>query len=163
MNFKRFLMIFTMTITIITTMSTTCEKNDPEIPECNGIGSAEATGFISGTYCFDLETHYDFRPNESVTMFVVQSNTDYIFDCSLYPSEGADLIAGTYSCGQGNPGFVELIYEPADANEQDFYKSQSGTLTITQVDADHFKGSFDVVAKGYYNNEVINFKGTFSK
>lgn len=72
-------------------------------------------------------------------------------------------MAGTYNCGQGNPGFVELIYEAIDGNEQEFYKSQSGTLTITQVDANHFIGSFDVVALGYYGHESINFKGTFNK
>lgn len=36
---------------------------------------------------------------------------------------------------------------------------QSGTITITQIDQDNFKGTFNVVAVGFYNKETINLVG----
>ena len=142
-------------------MSSSCEKEDPDGPtSCEGIASATSTGAVDGTYCFTEVTSYKYEPNNYVSMFTSQDG-EIGFDFRLNSVNDAALVAGTYNCGQNQPGFVELIIEGSGGGE--FYKSKSGTLTFTQIDEVNCKGSFNVVAEGYYNGETINFSGAFDK
>lgn len=148
---------------LITLMSSTCNKEDqPSDPnQCNGFVSASSTGYLVANYCFDEITTYTYVANSYVTLWAAQTGTEYGMDLRLGSDGGTPLVPGTYKCGPGTFGFVELIFEGATDNE--FYKSTSGTLTITQVDANNFVGSFNVTAEGYYNKEVIQFTGSIAK
>lgn len=158
------MMVIGLALGLVTLMSSTCNKEeDPADPgQCSGYVSAVATGGINANFCFTTITTFTYEPNNLVTLWARQAD-NYGFDVSLYSDNQADLVPGTYTCGSGGFAFVELIFEdPADPSTNEFYKSQSGTLTVTQVNQNSFKGSFNVVAVGYYNGKSINFSGTFT-
>ncbi len=162
MKISKAIFLIAITIGMMTLMSTTCSKNDDngDPAACTGYVEATAAGFVSGNYCYDALTTFTYQPNSYVTLWARESATDIGFDVRLNSDNGAALAPGTYNCGSGELGFVEMIFEGGGSNE--FYKSQSGTLTVTQVDQNNFKGSFNVSAEGYYNKETISFSGSFS-
>lgn len=161
MKAKKIIVLLCISIGMTLLMSTTCEKDDPENPEnCEGVASASSSGALIGTYCFTEVTSYNYQPNNYVSLFAAQIGTNIGFDLSIHTADGAAITTGTYDCGPDGLGFVELINEGSEGGE--FYKSQSGTLTVTQVNENTFIGSFNVVAVGYYNGESINFSGTIN-
>lgn len=159
------MMALVVAVGLLTLMSSTCNKeNEPDAPaNCTGYVTASASGTISGNYCFDKLTTFTYQPNSYVTLWAAQGD-EMGFDVRLNSVNDQALVPGTYNCGSGEPGFVELIYENmADPGQNEFYKSQSGTLTVTKVDADSFEATFNVVAVGYYNKLSINFSGSVVK
>lgn len=140
--------------------STSCQKEEdsPDSTACEGYVKLETSGFINSNYCFDRLVSYDYTAHDNAKLWVGQnSSTTYSFDFSVIDNGNFQGV-GTYDCGKDKPGYVEFIIH---GDGGDFYKSSSGTLTLTKVDEDNVKGSFDVVAKGYDNNETVNLKGTF--
>jgi hypothetical protein len=158
MKTKKLLFLLAVTLGLTTLMSTTCKKDEPAAAACDGVVSATATGEIDQIFCFDLVTTYNYDPANYISLWAHESSSNFSFDCSVNSENGQSVTPGTYQCGPDNPGFVELINE----QDGDFYKSQSGTLTITSASETNITGSFSVVAKGYYNNKTINFNGNFS-
>lgn len=163
MKVKNLMLVIGLALGLMTLMSSTCNKEeDPADPNnCTGFVSASSTGYLAGNYCFDEITTYTYVANSYVTLWAAQIGTEYGMDLRLGSDGGAPLVPGTYNCGPGTFGFVELIFEGATDNE--FYKSTSGTLTITVVNETNFSGSFNVTAEGYYNKETIQFTGTVTK
>lgn len=162
MKISKVVFLIAIALGMMTLMSTTCSKTEDGDPAgCSGYVNATASGTVSENFCFDALTTFTYEPNSYVTLWARESDTDIGFDCQLSSDNGAALVPGTYNCGPGEVGFVELIFEGDNGNE--FYKSKSGTLSVTQADANSFKGSFSVTCVGYYNGESINFSGSFSK
>ena len=154
-------MLIVAAIGFVTLMSTTCAKEESNDPgTCTGYVSAKASGDITTDLCFDELNSYNYVPNTSVSLWARSSGSSYGFDISINPNDGSAITPGTYQCGSGF-GFVELIWETDDDSE--FYKSHSGTITVTKINADHFEATFNVVAIGYYNNKTINYSGTVKK
>ena len=140
-------------------MSTTCETEDLKDPEnCNGAASASSTGNVEGTYCFDNVTTYTYDPSNMVTFWARETSTETGMDLSVYAPNGGTVVNGTYDCAN-NEAFVELI----TSGDGEFYKSKSGTVTITNANATNFSASFNVTCEGYYNQKTITFIGTISK
>ena len=152
MKIKKFMFFTGLLLALVTLMSSECNK-DATDPSCDGYASATATGEVSNTFCFD--TLYQFNyDGESVSFGAGQTGvTHYGMDFFISPCSGT----GTYNCGIDQPGGLELIIH-GDNNE--FYKSQSGTITITKIDNSHVEATFDVVTAGYYNNKTVNLKGS---
>ncbi len=160
MKLKKLFLLFGLSLLMTVFMSTTCEKDDPDDPGsggCTAFVSGSTTGALNGTYCFEVLVSYDYSPGESFSM-VTRQDGDPIYSCTLQSYSGFTG-PGTYSCGYDEPAYIELVVHGTD---NEFYKAQSGTLTITEVDGSHLKGSFNVVAKGYYNEQTINFSGTIN-
>lgn len=159
MKFRKVVLLMVISFGLMTLMSTTCDKNDPDPGNCTGVVSASASGFFTQSFCFDDVTSYTFEPENRISFWARETSTDFGMDVSVYAKDGIPVSTGTYNCGSGEQGFVELI----TAQDGDFYKSQSGTLTITSASATSFKATFNVTAQGYYNKETITFSGTISK
>ncbi len=157
MKLKKFMFLVVVSLGVMILMSTTCKKDD-DPSGCSGVASATATGEISQSFCFDEVTSFNYDPENYISFWAKETSTDYGFDMSVYARDGQNVTTGTYQCGPDNPGFVELI----TSHDGDFYKSKSGTVTITSANATSMSGSFNVVCEGYYNKKTINFSGTFS-
>lgn len=154
MKVRKILLLVIIAIGVTTLMSTTCDKEDTDPATCEGIISAAASGNINENFCFTTLVTYDFTANESATLNARQVGTpEYALGIYLYENTGS----GTYNCGSDQPCFIELIIH-GDDNE--FYKSQSGTITITQIDNSNFKATFNIVTVGYYNEKTVNITGT---
>ena len=159
--FKKTLFLLTMFLGVMTLMSTTCntENDDPVNPECNGYMQMSTNGFMSNSFCFDNFPQYTYdTENQRVTFSanVTIDGVTYSGDIAIVPFTGSK----SYVCDKDNPGFVELIIH-GDDNE--FYQSQSGTINVTQADADHFVATFNVSAKGYNNGETVTIQGSVLK
>lgn len=147
-----------LAIGLITLMSSQCNNDDPDDPaSCDGYAKATSSGFINADYCFNALVHYNYEVDQSI-MFSARQDGEPIYACTINVHSFTGT--GTYNCGTDEPGFVELVLH-GDDNE--FYKSQSGTVTITQFDDLHLEASFNVTAVGYYNEETINFTGSVMK
>lgn len=157
MKLKKLVYLVVISLGIMTLMSTTCKKDD-DPAGCSGVASATSTGEISQSFCFDIVTSYHYDPVNYISFWARETSSDYGFDISVYAQNDQSITPGTYQCGSDNPGFVELI----TSHDGDFYKSKSGTVTITSANETSISGSFNVVAEGYYNKKTINFSGTFS-
>lgn len=158
------ILFFGLAIGLITLMSTTCKKSDPDEPDpntCSGYITASATGNLTANFCFDKLAEYIYVPGETVS-FITNQEGEPFYSChiQLNSYNGAFNGAGTYNCGFEEVGYVELVVHGTD---NEFYKAQSGTITITQVDDTHFKATFNVVLVGYYNEKTVNFSGTINK
>jgi hypothetical protein len=158
---RKTVFLFGMILGIMTLMSTTCntENDDPVTPECNGYMHMTVSGDISGDYCFTDNPQYTFDiENQRVNFSAVVTIDGVIYSgfVSVVPFTGAK----SYECGGENPGYVEFVIH-GDNNE--FYKSQSGTINITQADDGHLTATFDVSAKGYYNEKSVTLKGSVMK
>jgi len=157
MKLKKLMFLVVVSLGVMILMSTTCKKDD-DPAGCSGVASATATGEISQSFCFDVVTTYKYDPANYISFWARETSSDFGFDLSVYAQNDQNVTPGTYQCGPDNPGFVELI----TAMDGDFYKSQSGTITISSANESSISGSFNVVAEGYYNKKTINFSGTFS-
>ena len=135
-------------------MSTTCEKDDPDEPSgCEGIAAASATGYITQSFCFDALVTYEYELNGNCQFTARQSgDPEYAYSFRIYEFTGN----GTYNCGPDQDAFSELILHGAD---NEFYKAQSGTVTITEYSLSGMKATFNLVTKGYYNDEIVNISG----
>jgi len=162
MKFKKIIFLLSLSLVLITLMSTQCETEEPT-PECNGIVKVTATGHFDQTFCFDGLISYDYDPTTRISLWARESSTDIGFDMSISAVDSQSITPGTYNCGSGEPGFVEIIIEDQTNVYHDFYKSKSGTITITQASETNFSATFNVVAVGYYNDETINLTGTVNK
>jgi len=161
MKVKKIVLLLIVALGLTTLMSTKCEKDDPEDPNiCNGIVSAIATGNIDQTFCFDNLSTYTYEPSNYITLWARETSTDVGFDIKISAVNNQAVTPGTYNCGSGEPGFVEFIIEDEGSADSDFYKSQSGTITLTQASESTFSATFNVVAVGYYNEKSVNFSGT---
>lgn len=145
-------------------MSTSCDKEDDEPEEddftCSGIMGVQVTGFIEKDLCFDKYISYMYKVDERVDLYIGQNSaTTYSFDLSVTSNDDVTFTGvGEYNCGEKMPGFAELRVH---GDNNDFYKSQSGTIKVTKSDANSFEGSFNVKAKGFNNGKTVTLKGTF--
>ncbi len=158
---KKTLFLLTMFLGIMTLMSTTCnsEDDDPANPECSGYMQMSVTGNISNDFCFVDNPQYTYDTENQRVTFMVNVTIDgviYSGDIAIVPFTGPK----SYVCDKDNPGFVELIIH-GDDNE--FYQSKSGTINVTQADADHFVATFNVSANGYNNGETVTIQGSVLK
>ena len=159
MKAKKLLFLAASFVGLMIMMSTTCETDDIEDPgTCSGAASAISTGNVEGTYCFDNVTTYTYDPANMVTFWARETNTEMGMDLTVYAPDGGTVSNGTYDCADSE-AFVELI----TSHDGEFYKSKSGTVTITNANATNFSASFNVSCEGYYNHKTINFSGTISK
>ena len=161
MKIKKTLFLLGLMFGLMTLMSTTCntEDDDPANPDCNGYAQMTATGYINNTFCFDDNPQFSYEEDNQLVIFSAIVTIDgIIYSCGITIND----FTGTksYTCGPDNPGYVELIIH---GDENEFYKSQSGTLNVTQAGADDFVATFDVTAKGYYNGETVTLKGSVSR
>ena len=154
---KRIIFAFGLLLGLVTLMGTTCNKEDnPPDDNCTGYIQATASGYINQSFCFDSNPQYTFDEANELLNFSANVTIDgvtYSCDVSVSPYSGPN----TYNCGSNNPGYVELILH---GDESEYYKSQSGTVTVTQADATHFVATFTVEAKGYYNEQTVNISGS---
>ena len=154
---KRIILSFGLLLGLVTLMGTTCNKeNNPPDDNCTGYIQATASGFIEQSFCFDSSPQYTFDESNGILNFSANVTIDsvtYSCDVSVNPYSGPD----TYNCGNENPGYVELILH---GSNNEYYKSQSGTVTVTEADATHFKATFSVETKGYYNEQTVNISGS---
>ncbi len=162
MKTRKLFYLLGLSIAMVTLMSTTCQKNDTpdDNDNCDGIVSLKVSGALDENLCFKEGADYGYTENERAYLSVgFGGNVTYGFDVSVVANDGSFTGAGTYNCGPDQPGFVELVLH---GDENEFYKSQSGTITITEVDQNTFKGTFNVEAKGYYNEQSVTLSGSFN-
>jgi hypothetical protein len=150
-----------LTVMFVFLLNASCQKDDNTggNDTCNGVISVKASGALDDNICFINSSDFGYTENERVYLSASGNNQTYGFDVSVVANDGTFTGPGTYNCGQDQPGFVELVIH---GNENEFYKSISGTITITEVDQNRFKGSFNVEAKGYYNQQGVTLSGTFN-
>lgn len=154
MKIKRLLFFVAIGVGLTALMSTTCKKDEPDNPDnCQGNSSATATGYLSSSFCFDVLTTYEFDPNGELSFVSRQSGEpEYALSFKIYDYQGLK----TYNCGPDQEGYAELIVHGTD---NEFYKAQSGTVTISEVSETSLKAKFSFVCKGYYNEESVNLIG----
>ena len=149
-----------LALSFVTLMSSQCNGTDnPPDPDCSGYIQATATGNVNQSFCFDDNPQYVYdEENERLNFSAIVTIDGVIYGCDVSVMPFAP---GTqnYACSFDDPGGVELILH---GDNQEFYQSRSGSLTITEADATHLKATFDVVTKGYNNGETVNFKGSVS-
>jgi len=166
MKIKKLILLLTIALGLMTLMSTKCEKDDPDTPDpntCNGIVGASASGNVTQNLCFDELLHFNYESGDLIYFGCRESGASvYSMTISVntYAAGGVSglLVPGTYGCSPDDPGFIELVVHGDEDNE--FYKSQSGTITITQMSETIFKATFNVVTVGFYNEQTVNFSGT---
>lgn len=154
MKIKKLLLIMALGFGLAALMSTTCKKDDPDNPDnCQGNSSATATGYINSSFCFDVLVTHEYDPDGELSFTSRQSGEpEYALSFKIYDYQGLK----TYNCGPDQEGYAELIVHGSD---NEFYKAQSGTVTISEVSENSLKASFDFVCKGYYNEESVNLSG----
>ena len=162
MKVKKIILLLAVALGLTTLMSTTCEKDKTDPITCNGIVTAKVTGDLEQTFCFDNLSSYTYEPTNYISLWARESSTDIGFDIQISAVNNQAITPGTYNCGSGEPGFVEFIIEDEGSSDSDFYKSKSGTITITQASESIFNATFNVVAVGYYNEKTVNYSGTVS-
>lgn len=136
------------------------DDGDDVVPStgCDGIITATVTGYLTQNLCCGDLTQYQYTTDETVELWANQAGTPiYSVVVKVYSSSGAFNGPGIYNCGSGEPGYVELIVHGTD---NEFYKSQSGTVSITAASVSTMTATFDVTAVGYYNGETIQFSGS---
>ena len=157
MKAKRMMIILGLALGLITLMSSECNNSEPVNPDCNGIIAATTTGFFNEDFCFDVLVTYEFKGVDGIDIVARQEGAiEYAFAINLYGYNGP----GTYNLGQESHGFAELILH---GNDNEFYKVQSGTVSITEADASTMKATFSIVTVGYYNEQTVNISGSIDK
>lgn len=160
MKIEKVLFYLSLIVGLTLLMSTTCEKDDSNDPAgtCDGYVSATTSGELNATLCFDVLVSYEYSSGESLS-FVTRQDGEPIYSCTIQMSSGNGTFngPGTYQCGFDEPGYLELDIHGV---ENEFYKAQSGTITITQLDESHFNATFNVVTVGYYNEKTVTIVGT---
>jgi hypothetical protein len=154
MKIKKLFLIVVLGFGLSALMSTTCKKDDPDNPDtCQGNTSATASGYLNSSFCFDVLVTNEYDSNGELSFVTRQSgDTEYAFSFKIYDFQGTK----TYNCGPDQDGYAELIVHGSD---NEFYKAQSGTVTITEVSETSLKANFSFVCKGYYNKESVNLSG----
>ncbi len=150
-------------------LTTSCEKDESDNPEsCTGIASAQATGEVSINLCFNEEKHFNYEQGSLIYIGCIQTG-DPIYSLTVsvntYGLAGVPdlLVPGTYSCDiddSESAGYVELVVH---GDENEFFKSQSGTVTITEMSDNSFQATFNVVTKGYNNGGTLSLSGLINK
>ncbi len=157
---KRVLFVLGLFFGLISLTATTCNKeNNPPDDNCTGYVEATVTGYIDQSFCFVDNPQYTYSEENQMLNFSANVTVDgktYSIDVSVNPYTGPQ----SYSCGMDNAGYVELVVH---GDENEFYKAQSGTLEITQADASHLTATFNVSAKGYYNEQTVSLSGSVLK
>lgn len=163
MKVRKILLLIFVSIGLMTLMSTTCEKDDPDNPgDCSGIASASATGEVNSTFCFDEQLHFNYEEGDLI-FFGCKQNGDPIYTLTVsvntYGVNGDPglLVPGTYDCGADGAGYVEMDMHGED---NEFYKSKSGSVTITEMSESTFKATFNVITEGYNNGGIVTLSGT---
>ncbi len=157
MKVKRIVFFIGLALSLITLMSSECNNSEPVNPDCNGIIAATTSGYFAEDFCFDVLVNYEFKGVDGIDIVARQEGEiEYAFAINLWGYSGP----GTYNIGPESHGFAELIIH---GNENEFYKVQSGTLTITEADELIFKGTFSIITIGFYNEETVNITGTIDK
>ena len=155
MKVKKIILLLSIAVGLTLLMSTKCEKDDPDNPTtCEGIVSATASGYVNADFCFDALVTYENNDNQDL-YFTVRQDGEPIYSCTI------DIAVldgpGTYNFAVDSPYYIELVVH---GDENEFYKGQSGSITISQVDAANFVASFNAVTLGYYNEQTVNFSGS---
>lgn len=151
------MIVLGLALGLISLMSSECNNSDPVDPGCNGIIAANATGFLAESFCFDVPVTYDYKGTEGIDITARQEgDVEYAFSIFLYGYNGP----GSYNLGPESHGFAELIIH---GNENEFYKVQSGTLSITEADETKMKATFNIVTVGFYNEQTVNISGAVDK
>jgi hypothetical protein len=160
MDLKKMMTFLGMLVGALMLMSASCNKDESDDPggSCTGYVSATASGELNATLCMEALVSYDYVDGESLS-FITRQDGEPIYSCTIQLRSYAGPITGvgTYNCGLDEVGYVELDIHGTD---NEFYKAQSGTLTVTQLDATNFQATFNIVAKGYYNGKTLNLSGT---
>jgi len=161
MKLRKIMLLFVVAIGLTTLMSTQCETEDP-IPGCSGIATATTTGNVEVSLCFDEKIHFNYEDGDLI-YFVANQNGDPIYsitiDVNTYAPDGISglLKPGNYNCGSDDVGYVGLVVH---GDEDGFFNSKSGTITITEMSETTFKATFNVIAEEFYSHETINLSGT---
>lgn len=164
MKTKTIILLLGLSLGLITLMSSQCETEEP-LPECNGVAAASVSGDITVELCFDETIHFNWEDGNLV-YFVTNQNGDPIYsltvDVNTYAEDGISglLQLGTYNCGPDDVGFVGLVVH---GDNEGFYNSKSGTISITEMSETTFKATFNIVAEEYYSHNTINLTGTINK
>ncbi len=160
MELKKLMAFLGLTLGVLMLMSASCNKDESDDPggSCTGFISATATGELNATLCMEALVSYDYTEGESLSL-IARQDGEPIYSCTIQLRSYAGPITGvgTYTCGLDEVGYVELDIHGA---ENEFYKAQSGTITVTQLNATNFQATFNVVTKGYYNGKTLNLSGT---
>jgi len=167
MKTKRIFQLVVIVLGAITlSMSTSCGKEKEEDPPvdpsftCSGVLGVEITGFMEKDICFDKAITYYYNDTMRVSLYSgLNNDTKYNFDLAVTGNKDVKFTGpGTYNCGDKMPGFVELRVNGAN---NEFYKSQSGTITISKSSGNSFEGTFSVSALGSNNGKKVELKGSF--
>jgi hypothetical protein len=145
-----------ISISLLTLLSTTCEKNKDEPQGCDGAVNLVVSGSMSKNYCLnevindDLGENYSFTArlildNEAVSIFII------VGDADTPPG------TGKFNCGTETNAFIQMVIH--DSPDEGFYNAQSGSITVTQLDNAGFKASFTVQAKELYTEKNISLTG----
>lgn len=164
MKLRRVLLFVGIIFGMTTLMSTSCEKDDdPNDPgSCTEVAYAIATGEVSGNFCFDQQLHFNYEEG-SLIYFGAKQNGSPVYSLTVsvntYGINGDPglLVPGTYTCSYGEAGYVELVVH---GESSEFYKSKSGSITITEMSDNTFMATFNVVTEGYTNGGAVNLTGT---
>ena len=154
MKTKKILFVITILFGFAIILTTSCAKeedndDDEGTNSCSGYISVKATGEVNADYCLDKLLNYD------ATELNVTDKNDDTYNLFVKMIDG--LKVGTFNCGSSyNGGYVELNFH---GNNNEFYGSKSGTLTITRVDQNTLEGSFDVICNGYNNKKDVHLIG----
>jgi len=156
------ILTFSVTILVASLMIVSaCKKEDNgdnNNSDCNSYVSATSSGFVAQDFCFDQLVEYNFNAGQTVALTVNQQG-DPIYSCMVQIGTTNDPFTGpgTYQCGGDEAGYVELIIH---GTENEFYKTVSGTITVTEASENTFKATFNVTLKGYNNGETVTLNGT---
>jgi len=147
---------------LIVFMSTTCDTSNDPAPSCNGVANITSTGTIDESFCYDQLSNFRYEEGDHIYFVAsISEGSTYALgvDVNTYKLNGTSnlLHTGTYNCGPDYPGSVALIVQGTDQNE--YYSSTSGTISISQMSDNSFKATFDVSAVHNINNTTIQIKG----
>lgn len=161
---KRIQFVMLAFLAVILFLAASCNKKDDEKadPEtCTGPAQLSISGAVNGTYCLTEVTNFVY--NDHIRINIVSTNGDgesvMLFASVGNPGEGLNPGTGTFQCGGDEEGFVQVGFHGA---VEEFFNSTSGTLTITEINENSLKASFNVTSKGYYDEEVVTVNGTIN-
>jgi hypothetical protein len=161
MKIKQSILLMGLFLTAISFMSSTCntEDDNPPDPGCSGYAQMTVTGYINNTFCFDDNLQFSYEAENQLVVFsAIVTIDDAIYSCGITINDFTG--EKSYACGLDKPGYIELVKH---GNDNEYYKSQSGTVNVTKIDDTHFEATFNVEAKGYYNNKSVTLQGWAKK
>ena len=151
---------FSLALAVLATVAAACDPVAPPLSGDVADGAFEAR--VSGDVQTDL--------NGSATFSVETEGGETVSSIALVDAASEDdaaflLIDGqaaarTYTVGTTNTGVVLVL---RDGDGGDVFAAESGSVTLTQADADLVAGSFDVVAASLTDaGERVQVYGSFS-